>query len=248
MRGKAGGDSGPSRNPRRGGPGTPPGQKPRAFPSAQDHRRRRQELANSLTHGVAALASIAALGPLIILAAVKGNARHVVSFSVFGSALVFLFTASTLMHVSRWDGTKRRILEFLDHAGIYLVIAATYTPFCLVTLRGALGWSLFGVVWGLAAVGMLLSLAFGERFTRYADGIYLLMGWLIVVAIRPLASALTLPGLALVLGGGLAYSTGVVFLTLKRSLHFHAIWHLFVGLGALLHLAAMVFYVLPDMR
>jgi hemolysin III len=140
------------------------------------------------------------------------------------------------------------VLEFLDHAGIYLVIAGTYTPFCLVTLHGAWGWSLFGVVWGLAALGMTLSLIYGDRFTRFADGIYLLMGWLIVIAIKPLAAALTLPGLALVIGGGLAYTIGVVFLTVKRLDHYHAIWHLFVGLGALLHLAAMIFYVLPDLR
>jgi hemolysin III len=210
--------------------------------------RRREEAVNTLTHLVAAVISVAALGPLIVLAAVKGNARHVVSFSIFGSAVTFLFIASTLMHISRWEGPKRRVLEFLDHAGIYLVIAGTYTPFCLVTLHGAWGWSLFGVEWGLAALGMLLSLIFGERFTRFADGIYLVMGWLIVIAIKPLTAALTLPGLALVIGGGLAYTIGVIFLTVKRLKYYHAIWHLFVGLGALLHLAAMLFYVLPDLH
>jgi hemolysin III len=210
--------------------------------------RRNREFANSLTHAIAAGVSILALGPLITLAALKGNARHVVGFSIFGSAVVFLFIASTLMHLSRWRGTQQRILEFLDHAGIYLVIAGTYTPFCLVSLHGAWGWSLFGVVWGLAALGMLFSLIFGNRFTRFADGIYLLMGWLIVIALKPLAAALTLPGLALVIGGGLAYTIGVVFLTVKRLKHYHAIWHLFVGLGALLHLAAMIFYVLPDLH
>lgn len=208
----------------------------------------RQELANSLTHGIAALLSIAALGPLIMLAAFYGQARHIVAFSIFGSALVLLFTSSTLMHIARRKGKRKPALEFMDHAGIYLVIASTYTPFCLVTLRGALGWGLFGVVWGLAAAGITLSAVFGERFTRFADGIYLLMGWLIAFAYRPLIAALSWRGMALILGGGLAYSIGVAVLTLKRPMHYHAIWHVFVGLGALLHLAAMVLYVLPDLR
>lgn len=211
-------------------------------------RRKRQETANVVTHAVAAILSIAGLGPLIALAVYRGNTRHIISFSVFGAALTFLFTASTLMHVHRRRGLAKKVYEFLDHAGIYLVIAGTYTPICLVTLHGPWGWSLFGVEWGMAVAGTLLSLIWGERFTRYADGIYLLMGWLLIIAIRPLAARLSLPGLALLIGGGLAYTIGVIFLSARRSLHFHAIWHLFVGLGALLHLAALIFYVLPDMR
>jgi hemolysin III len=208
----------------------------------------RQEIANSITHGLGALIAIACLGPLVILAVNRGNARHVISFSIFGAALVFLFIASTLMHLQRSTGRVRRIYEFMDLAGIYLVIAGTYTPFCLVTLHGPLGWTIFGVIWALAGAGMMLTLWLGDRFSRYGNAIYLLMGWLIVVAIKPLAIGLTLPGLALLVGGGLAYSIGVVFLSSQRFYHYHAIWHLFVALGALLHLAAMVFYVLPDLH
>ena len=209
---------------------------------------RRQERASTWTHGVAAVISVLLLGPLIALAALKGNARHVVSISIFGSALVLLFTASTFMHVHRARGKAQKFFEFLDHAGIYTVIAATYTPFCLVTLHGAWGWSLFGVIWGLAVIGISLALGLGERFNRFGDGIYLLMGWLIVIAIHPLAVNLPWPGLALLMGGGLAYTVGVVILTTKRFYYYHAIWHLFVGLGALLHLLAIIFYVLPDLR
>jgi hemolysin III len=209
---------------------------------------KRQEAANAWTHGMAAIASALGMGPLIALAAIKGNARHVVGFSIFGAALTFLFTASTLMHLHREEGPFKKIYEFLDYAGIYLLIAGTYTPFCLVTLHGAWGWSLFGVEWGLAIVGILLSLFIGERFDRYSLGIYLMMGWLVVLALRPLAHELSLPGLALLMGGGLAYTIGAIVLSTERILHSHAVWHLFVGLGALLHILALIFYVLPDMH
>jgi len=211
-------------------------------------KRHRQEAANSLTHGVAAVAAAFLLAPLIALAMHRGNARHVISFSVFGSALIFLFSASTLMHWRNMHGTTRRIFDFLDYAGIYLVIAASYTPFCLVTLHGSLGWWLFGIVWGLAASGTLLSLFVGQRFDRFAVLIYLVMGWMVVIAIKPLAAGLSTGGVALLVGGGLAYSVGVIILVTDRFYHSHAIWHLFVGLGALLHLLALIFYVLPDMH
>jgi hemolysin III len=206
----------------------------------------RQEWANSLTHGLMALLALASLGPLIIAAARHGSVRHIVSFSIFGSALVLLFLASALMHSKNLQGLHKRVYDFLDYAGIYLVIAATYTPFCLVTLHGALGWTLFGVVWGLAGTGTLLSLFIGEKFDRYAILIYLAMGWLVIVALRPLAVGLQAGGLALLIGGGVAYTVGVVVLVTDRLLYSHAIWHLFVGLGAFLHLLAMLFYVLPD--
>ena len=208
----------------------------------------RQERASTLTHGIMALLAFASLGPLIYLAVAHGNMRHVISFSVFGSALVLLFGASTLMHLKNMRGLHKRIYDFLDYAGIYLVIAGTYTPFCLITLHGTLGWALFGTVWGLAAIGTLLSLTLGDRFDRYAVLIYLVMGWLIVFAIRPLAAGLQFGGMALPFGGGLAYTIGVLVLVTDRLLYSHAIWHLFVGLGALLHLMAMIFYVLPDMH
>lgn len=221
---------------------SPLGQRPRRSDTV------RQERASTLTHGIMALLAFASLGPLIYLSATHGNVRHLISFSVFGCALVLLFIASTLMHFRNMRGMHRRVYDFLDYAGIYLVIAGTYTPFCLITLHGPLGWALFGTVWGLAAAGTLLSLTLGERFDRYAILVYLAMGWLIVFAIRPLAAGLQFGGTALLFGGGLAYTLGVLVLVTDRLLYSHAIWHLFVGLGALLHLTAMIFYVLPDMH
>jgi hemolysin III len=209
---------------------------------------RRQELANSLSHGIMAVLALAALAPLIVLAATRGTVRHVVGFSVFGVSLVLLFSASALMHVRYMQGTARRLHEFLDYAGIYLLIAGSYTPFCLVTLRGAWGWSLFGVIWGLALFGTLCTLFLRERFDRFAAPLYLLMGWLSVLAIKPLSQGLQFGGTLLFFGGGLSYTVGLAVLALKRPFHYHAIWHLFVGLGALCHLLAMVFYVLPDLR
>jgi hemolysin III len=211
-------------------------------------KERRQEAANSLTHGICAFLAIVLLAPLILLAERKGNVRHVIGFSVFGSAMVFLFVASTLMHWHNMRGMARRVFVFLDYAGIFILIAGTYTPFCLVTLHGPLGWDLFFVIWGLALTGTLCSAYFGSRFDPYAIAVYLAMGWLVVVAIRPLAVGLTLPGLALLLGGGLAYTVGVVVLATNRFIQAHAVWHLFVGLGAFLHLLAMIFYVLPDLH
>jgi len=152
------------------------------------------------------------------------------------------------MHWRYMHGTARRFFDFLDYAGIYLVIAGTYTPFCLVTLHGPVGWALLGVVWGLAAAGTLLHLWLGARFDRYCAAIYLAMGWLVLLAIRPLAAGLKAGGLALLLGGGVAYSLGVAVLLTKRFFHSHAVWHLLVGLGALLHLLALVLYVLPDLH
>ena len=216
---------------------------------APDVQERRQELANSVTHGLMALIAALALAPLIIVASLKGNARHIISFSLFGAALVFLFSASTVMHLYRSDGVHRKAHGFLDHLGIYLTIAGTYSPFCLVTLHGTMGWSLFGVIWTLAAVGIVATLYWGDGFTRrYGNLVYLLMGWMIAIAIKPLAIGLTANGVALLVGGGLAYTAGVAVLALKPHYHYHAIWHLFVGLGAFLHLCAMIFYVLPDMH
>jgi hemolysin III len=208
----------------------------------------RQEAANSWTHGVAAVLAVILFVPLVALAAHRGNARHVISFSVFGVALIFLFSASTLMHWRNWHDSTRRIFDFLDYAGIYILIAASYTPFCLVTLHGPVGWWLFGTVWLMALIGTLLSLFLGKRFDPYAVAVYLVMGWLVVIAIKPLAAGLQMGGMALLLGGGLAYTAGVVVLVMNRFYHSHAIWHLFVGLGALLHLLAIIFYVLPDMH
>jgi hemolysin III len=211
-------------------------------------QKKRQELANGLTHAIPALLSIASIGPLIILAMLRGNERHVIGFAAFGLALVFLFSASTIMHFHRSTGAVKAIYGFLDHVGICLTIAGTYTPFCLVTLHGPLGWALLIAVWSFAIIGISLSFIYGERFMQHGNTVYMLMGWLIIIAIKPLAIGLTMPGLALLVAGGLAYTIGVVILSTKKIYHYHAVWHLFVGLGALLHLATLIFYVLPDLH
>lgn len=207
----------------------------------------RQERLSSYTHGVGAIFSVAALWLLVVAAARYGNLRHIFSFTVFGVTLVILYGSSTLMHALPL-GRARRLFEDLDLAGIFLLIAGTYTPFTLVTLQGPLGWALFGVIWGLAVTGVVGVSRYKKKFEKVAAPIYLIMGWLIVTAIQPLAEHLPVPGLVLLVSGGLAYSLGVIFFLWERFLHHHAIWHVFVMLGSLLHFLAILLFVLPDMR
>jgi hemolysin III len=207
---------------------------------------KRQEIMNGITSGIPALGAIAIFGPLVMLAAQEGNIRHVIGFAVFGLATIFLFTASTIMHFHRSTGAVKPIYGFLDHFGICVMIAGTYTPFCLVTLHGPFGWDLLASVWTFAIAGIALAYVYGERFMQRSTLAYVAMGWLFVIAAKPLALRLTLPGVALLLAGGLAYMCGVIILEKKRIYHYHAVWHVFVALGALLHLATLVFYVLPD--
>lgn len=213
-------------------------------PPFSPRQRQKQELANSLTHGLGALLSSAALALLVSEAAKSGHARSVVSAAVFGGALVLLYTFSTLLH-GLPRGRAKLAFDHLDQAGIFVLIAGSYTPFTLLALRGALGWSLFGVIWGLAAAGAATVYFAKEHFEKVAAYIYLLMGWLIVGAISPLSRRLGPAGTALLFGGGLAYSLGVVFYLWRRLLYHHAIWHVFVLLGSLLHFLAVYVYVLP---
>lgn len=211
-------------------------------------QKKNQEIMNGITHGVSALLGIGAMGPLILLAFLKGNFRHVIGMGVFGLALVFLFCASTVMHIHRSTGAVKAIYGFLDHVGICVVIAGTYTPFCLVTLHGPLGYSLLAIVWAMAIGGIVLSFVYGERFMQHGNWVYLIMGWLIAIAIVPLYQNLGPWGLGLLVGGGFTYSIGVLVLATKPHYHYHAIWHIFVTAGALLHLVAILLFVLPDMR
>jgi len=203
-----------------------------------------EERVNSLIHGVGALLGIAALAVLVTLAALAGDALKVVSFAIYGSSLVLLYGSSTLYHGLRNERAKR-VFRVLDHAMIYVLIAGTYTPFTLITLEGAWGWSIFGVTWGLAVFGVVMTALFLDRFGFAHILTYIGMGWLAVVAIRPLIDALPLGGLAWLVGGGLAYTGGVVFYANKRIPHHHAIWHLFVLAGSAMHFAAVLLYVLP---
>lgn len=203
-----------------------------------------EEWANTLTHGVGALLSIAGLVVLTVCAALYGNAWHVVSAAVYGASLVILYSASTLYHGVQRPRAKS-FLKGLDHAAIFVLIAGTYTPFALVSLRGAWGWTLFGIVWGLAFFGALTQGGLLRRWGALRVALYLAMGWLVVIVARPLLSAVPAGGLWLLFSGGLCYTLGVVFYAWKGLPFGHAIWHLFVLAGSILHYFAVLLYVVP---
>ncbi|MBX7152463.1 hemolysin III family protein [bacterium] len=203
-----------------------------------------EEIANSVTHGLGVMLSIAGLVILIIYAALNGTAIHVVSATIFGSTLILLYTASTLYHSFQSPRVKR-IMRILDHSGIYLLIAGTYTPFTLISLNGAWGWSLFGVVWGLALAGVIFKIFFTGRFGAVSTVIYLAMGWIAIVAIKPMIELIPTGGLWWILAGGLAYSFGVIFYAWKKLPYAHAVWHMFVLGGSVCHFFAVLLYVIP---
>jgi hemolysin III len=203
---------------------------------------RRAELANTLTHGAGAVASLAGAALLISLAALRGDVWSIVGSAVFGTTLVLLYTASTLYHAAERPTIKAR-LKIFDHSAIYLLIAGTYTPFMLGALRGGWGWSLFGVAWTLAAAGVVFKLFFTGRFNRLSTAIYIAMGWMVVVAIGPMVQRLPLPVLAWLVAGGLAYTAGTAFYHGHRR-YSHAVWHLFVLAGSACHFVAATMQVL----
>jgi len=203
-----------------------------------------EEIANSVIHGLGIVFGIAGLAVLIAFASLRGDAWHIVGCSIFGAALILLYTTSTLYHSIPLPRVKA-VLRTLDHAAIFLLIAGTYTPFLLVNLRGPWGWSLFAVIWGLALSGIVLRIARGRRSPRWAVGLYIGMGWVVLVAIEPLATRVAPGGLWLLLLGGLAYTLGVGFYLWRRLPYHHAIWHIFVLAGSILHFFAILFYVIP---
>ena len=205
---------------------------------------RGEEIANSITHAIAAGMSVVALVVLIVRAVSLGDAWHVVSFSIFGSTLILLYMASTLYHAIPLPQAKR-ILKTLDHSAIFLLIAGTYTPFMLVSLRDTVGWTVFGVVWLLAVVGVVLKCCFVYRFKRLSLTIYLGMGWLCVLIGRDMYATLSGTSLVFLALGGLAYTLGVIFYVWKRLPYSHAIWHLFVIAGSTMHFFS-VLHTLPS--
>ena len=198
-----------------------------------------EELANSLTHGAGLMLSIAGFIVLLVLAAMRGSAWRIVSCAVYGSTLICLYTASTLYHGIPSRRLKR-VLKTCDHSAIYLLIAGTYTPFLLVNLRGSWGWSLFGVIWGLAMAGILFKVWFVEHFSVFSTAVYLLMGWLALVAVKPLLLSVPHSGLLWLLAGGVLYTVGVVFYARKNVPYNHAIWHGFVLAGSTCHYFAVL--------
>jgi hemolysin III len=201
-----------------------------------------EELANCISHGLGALLAVAGLSILVVLASQKGDPWRVASSSVYGATLIFLYLGSTLYHSFR-DPRVRAAFRCVDHAGIYLLIAGTYTPFTLVSLRGPWGWTLFGLVWGLAVAGVVLTFFYPGRPRALAAAIYIAMGWLIVIAFKPLVAAIHGGGAALLVAGGLAYTVGAVFYVFRRIPFNHAIFHFFVLGGSICHFFAILYYV-----
>jgi hemolysin III len=198
-----------------------------------------EEIAHSVTHGVGAALAVAGLVILVVLAAWRGDAWRVVSFSIYGTTLFLLYLASTLYHAFPWPRVKR-IFKVLDHVSIYLLIAGTYTPICLVAMRGPWGWTLFGLIWGLAIGGIVLKTLLIGRAPVLSVVLYIAMGWLAVVAVKPMGAMMPKPAIAWIFAGGLFYTLGVVFYVMKRVRYHHAVWHGFVLGGSVCHFFAMM--------
>jgi len=203
-----------------------------------------EEIANSVTHGVGVVLSIGGLAVLTAFASLLGNVWHIVSSSIFGATLILLYTSSTLYHSIQLPRVKR-ILRVMDHSAIFLLIAGTYTPFTLVSLRGAWGWTLFGVVWGLAVLGIVFQVTQLRRRPIISLALYMGMGWAVIVATKPLLAAIAPGGFLLLLIGGLFYTAGIGFYVWRRLPYHHAIWHVFVLAGSAFHYFAILFYVIP---
>lgn len=203
------------------------------------------ELASSVVHGIGVVLSIAGLAALVALSYRHGEARDVVASAVFGATLVLLYTASTLYHAVPVPAAKP-VLRTLDHIAIYLLIAGTYTPFTLIALPGRWGWSLFTAVWSMAALGSALELGPLRRYRKLSVLLYIGMGWVGMVAFKPLMAHLQGGGMALLLAGGLAYTLGVPFYLWRKLPYHHSVWHCFVLAGSVLHYLAVLIYVIPD--
>ena len=198
-----------------------------------------EEIANSITHGIGALLAISALVVLVVFSAIRGTVWHIVSFSIFGSTLVLLYFASTLYH-SLTHATAKRIFHKFDHISIYLLIAGTYTPFCLTALRGWIGWTVFGIVWTCAILGTVFkAIAVGSR-VRLSTILYVMMGWVIIIAIKPLYEAMSCNGFALLIAGGVSYTLGTIFFIRDQVKYNHSVWHVFVLGGSVLHFFAVL--------
>ena len=204
-----------------------------------------EEIAHAVTHGIGIPLSIAALAILVAFSALYGDAWHVTSTAIYGATLILLYTASTLYHSIPHTGAKI-ILQRLDHVAIFLLIAGTYTPFTLVSLRDSWGWLLFAMVWGIAILGIYIEIRGSSKLRRWSLALYLGMGWLVVIAIKPMLANVETGGLLLLLAGGLSYTLGAIFYAWERLSYNHAIWHVFVLAGSILHFFSILFYVVPD--
>jgi hemolysin III len=200
-----------------------------------------EEIANSVSHGIGLLAALIAFPILVGSAFNRGDLAGTVGASVFATTMVLLYLASTLFHALPPNRAKR-VFQILDHSAIYLLIAGTYTPFTLGVLRGVWGWTLFGLVWGLAVIGTVFKTLGGVRYTTFSTWVYLAMGWLVLIAIEPVWTLVPKWGLFWLVAGGIAYTAGTVFFMAERIRYFHFVWHLFVVLGTVCHFIAVLWY------
>lgn len=198
--------------------------------TAFDYKTKKEEIWNAISHGIGFILAIPALVFLILKGAQSGSAIQIVSYTIFGTSMLLLFLMSTLLH--SMPVKIKKLFSILDHSAIYVLIAGTYTPFALISLQGPLGWTLFGIIWGLAILGILFKAFFIHRYEFVSLIFYVAMGWLIVIAIKPLIQSITTPGFLLLLSGGILYTVGAIFYAWRRLPYNHAIWHLFVIAGS----------------
>lgn len=199
-----------------------------------------EEVTNAILHGIGLGLAIAALVVLVVFARIYGDVWYMASFSIYGSTLVMLYLSSTLYH-SFPEGKVKNIFEIFDHSAIYLLIAGTYTPLTLISLRGSLGWTIFGIVWGIAVVGIVFKVFWVKKFVILSTLLYIVMGWLIIFAINPLLAAMNKTSIIFLVSGGLLYTLGTIFYVRRKMKYHHAIWHLFVLGGSVCHFFTILF-------
>ena len=204
-----------------------------------------EEKINIISHGIGLILSIVALVLLVTHANLHGDVWHVVSFSIFGASLIILYAASTFYHSAKKPRLRKR-MKIIDHASIYVLIAGSYTPFTLVTLNSTIGWVIFGTSWGLALTGIILKLFFTGKYNLISTVMYILMGWVIILAIKPLINNLPLEGLLLLFAGGISYTIGAIIYSIRKIKFNHAIFHIFVLMGSFCHFISVFYYVLPS--
>ena len=205
----------------------------------------REELANSITHGVGWALAIVALVLLVVFSSLYGDAWHIVSCSIFGAGLVLMYTNSTMYH-SLTNKPAKKVFKILDHSSIFFLIAATYTAYTLTVIRGPWGWTLFGIVWGGFVFGTIMKIFFAGRFKWLSVSIYILLGWCVIIAIKPIIENLAFPGFLLLGAGGIAYSIGAIIYAKKKVKYSHAVWHVYVIIGSLFHFLSVFLYVIPS--
>ena len=204
---------------------------------------RREEILHAITHGIGAVLSVVGLVLLIVFASFSGNPWKIVSATIFGTTMLLMYLSSTIVH-SLPQGKWKELFLIFDHSSIYLFIAGTYTPFLFVSLKGTIGWVLFGVVWSIALVGIIFKMFFTRKFIILSTLLYIAMGWLIVLAWKPLTAVLPSPGIVLLVIGGIIYTVGAFFYVYKKIPYHHVIWHIFVLFGSAFHFFAIFYYVI----